>query len=199
MEQYTVNQNDQHRHDQQAYVAAVEEYRMQKDDVFRDAPDSPIPDDERETFSGLAYFPPELAFRVKATLTPFRDPQIVRLGSTKGDLRPQLRYGELAFRLGGVECRLIAFKDAGDPDGVEMFVPFRDSTTGHETYGAGRYVEPHDTGSGTTEPRTVLVDFNLAYSPYCAYDVRYSCTLPPPENALPVAVTAGEKTYGAGH
>ena len=186
------------QHDQQEYVAAMEEYRRRRDEGFRDAADSPIPEDERDTFSGLAYFSPDAAFRVEATLTPFREPQVVRLGSTKGDLREHLRYGELAFRLGGVECRLIAFKDVGDPDGAEMFVPFRDGTTGHQTYGAGRYVEPHDTGSGMG-PRTVAVDFNLAYNPYCAYDVGYSCTLPPPENTLTVPIVAGEKTYGSGH
>ncbi len=184
--------------DEQQYVREIEDDRRQKDAAFRAMPQSPIPAAERPGFSGLSYFPPDPAFRVAATLTPFERPEVVLLGSTTGDVRPQLRFGVLRFGLGGQECHLTAYKDAGDPDADELFVPFRDATTGGETYGAGRYLETEDPGGGT-EPRAVTLDFNLAYSPWCAYNANYSCTLPPAENVLPVAVTAGEKTYGSGH
>jgi uncharacterized protein (DUF1684 family) len=183
---------------EQRYRRDLEEERRRKDEAFRVAPQSPIPAAARATFTGLAYFPPNPAFRVEATLAPFEQPEVVMLGSTQGDVRPQLRFGELRFSLDGVECRLIGYKDAGDPDAADLFVPFRDQTTGHETYGAGRYLETEDPGAGPA-PRSVVLDFNLAYSPWCAYNANYSCTLPPPENVLPVAVTAGEKTYAAGH
>ena len=185
-------------HEEQQYVRDIAADRRQKDAAFRAVPQSPIPAAERATFAGLAYFPPDPAFRVTATLTPFELPEVVMLGSTKGDVRPQLRFGELRFTLSGQECRLTGYKDAGDPDAEELFVPFRDVTTGRETYGAGRYVESEDPGVGS-EPREVTLDFNLAYSPWCAYNANYSCVLPPAENVLPVAVTAGEKTYVAGH
>lgn len=184
--------------DEQRYVREREEDRRQKDAAFRAMPQSPIPAAERTSFAGLVYFPPDPAFRVTATLTPFARPEVVLLGSTKGDVRPQLRFGELRFTLAGQECRLTGYKDAGDPDADELFVPFRDATTGHETYGAGRYIETEDRGGGS-EPRDVTLDFNLAYSPWCAYNVNFSCVLPPAENMLPVAVTAGEKTYPSGH
>lgn len=180
------------------YVREVEEDRRQKDAAFRAAPQSPIPAAERATFAGLAYFAPDPAYRVSATLTPFAQPEVVMLGSTKGDVRPQLRFGELRFTIGGQECRLTGYKDAGDPDAADLFVPFRDTTTGRESYGAGRYIEAEDPGGGA-EPREVTLDFNLAYNPWCAYNADYSCTLPPAENLLAVAVSAGEKTYGAGH
>ena len=184
--------------DERRYVREIQEERGQKEAAFRAAPQSPIPADERARFAGLEYYPPDPAFRVEATLAPFERPEVVMLGSTKGDVRPQLRFGELRFSLAGQECRLTGYKDAGDPDAGELFVPFRDATTGHETYGAGRYLETGDPGGGL-DPRPVTLDFNLAYSPWCAYSAAYSCTLPPAENVLPVAVTAGEKTYGAGH
>lgn len=184
--------------DDDRYMHEIEEERRQKDAAFRVVPQSPIPAAERARFAGLAYYPPDPAFRVEATLAPFERPEVVMLGSTKGDLRPQLRFGELRFTLASRECRLTGYKDAGDPDADELFVPFRDTTTGRETYGAGRYLETEDPGSGP-EPRAVTLDFNLAYSPWCAYSADYSCTLPPAENVLPVAVTAGEKTYAAGH
>lgn len=184
--------------DDEQYVREIEDERRQKDAAFRVAPQSPIPAAERASFAGLAYYPPDPAFRVEATLAPFERPEVVMLGSTKGDVRPQLRYGDLRFTLAGAECRLTGYKDAGDPDAGELFVPFRDATTGHETYGAGRYLETQDPGGGR-EPRQVTLDFNLAYSPWCAYNAEYSCTLPPAENALPVAVTAGEKMDAAEH
>lgn len=184
--------------DEQRYVREIEEDRRRKDAAFRAIPESPIPASERVSFTGLVYFPPDPTFRATATLTPFERPEVVLLGSTKGDVRPQLRFGELRFTLADRECRLTGYKDAGDPDAEELFVPFRDATTGRETYGAGRYVETEDPGGGS-EPRAVTLDFNRAYSPWCAYNVNYSCTLPPAENVLPVAVTAGEKTYPSAH
>lgn len=181
------------------YIREVTEYRRQKDEFFGGSPESPIPEEQQgESFGGLKYYPPDLAFRVEADLVPFPSPEVVMLGSTKGDIRRQLRYAELRFRVMGEDCRLVAFKDADDPGGAELFVPFRDSTSGGETYGAGRYLEVEEE-QGSEAPREVILDFNLAYSPWCAYNVAYSCTLPPPENTLHVAIVAGELTYPVDH
>lgn len=176
------------------YIAEIEAYRREKDRFFATDSQSPIPDRDRDSFQGLRYYPPNLTFRVEAILTPFGNPQIVTLGSTQGDLREQLRYGELRFSIIGEECRLTAFKDAGDPHATALFIPFRDATSGGETYGAGRYVEAEDPETDTG-PHSVTVDFNLAYSPWCAYSPAYSCTLPPQENTLPIAILAGELLY----
>lgn len=184
-----------HSHlDVQQYVRQLEAFRREKDDFFATGPTSPIPRAEREQFHGLRYYSPDLAFRVEATLIPFDNPQTVTLGTTQGDLREQLRYGELRFRIIGQDCRLTAFKDAGKPYAPTLFIPFRDATSGGETYGAGRYVEAEDEQI-SSGPHTVIVDFNLAYSPWCAYSAAYSCTLPPQENTLPVAIIAGEMLY----
>lgn len=184
-----------HEHsDVQQYIQQLEAFRRGKDDVFATSPESPIPAEDLDRFHGLRYYPPDLAFRVEATLTPFANPQVVTLGSTQGDLREQLRYGELRFTIIGQECRLTAYKDAGDPYATSLFIPFRDATSGGETYGAGRYVEAEDEET-STGPHTVVVDFNLAYSPWCAYSPVYSCMLPPQENTLPIAIIAGELLY----
>ena len=179
------------------YVLAIGEYRRQKDEVFASAPDSPLPEDMLASeFTGLRYYPPDLAFRVEAELTEFGNPEVVLLGSTGGDIRRQLRYATLDFGVMGERCRLIAFKDADDPSSRELFVPFKDATSGGETYGGGRYVETDD-DPDLPSPRKVVLDFNLAYSPYCAYNIAYSCTLPPPENVLSVPIVAGELLYPA--
>lgn len=184
-----------HSHlDVQQYVRELEAFRRERDDMFATSPQSPIPRSDRERFHGLRYYPPDLAFRVAATLTPFDSPRIVTLGSTQGGLREQLRYGELRFSIIGQDCRLTAYKDAGAAHASELFIPFRDATSGGETYGAGRYVEAEDEQIGSG-PHTVVVDFNLAYNPWCAYSAAYDCTLPPQENTLPVAIIAGELLY----
>jgi uncharacterized protein len=177
------------------YVLAVQAYRRQKDEFFASAPDSPLPEDLLAAgFTGLRYYPPDLAFRVEAELTELDNPAVVLLGSTGGDTRRQLRYAALAFDVMGERCRLIAFKAADDPHARELFVPFKDATSGGETYGGGRYVETDD-DPDQPSPRKVVLDFNLAYSPYCAYNLAYSCTLPPPDNGLSVPIVAGELLY----
>lgn len=180
--------------DAATYAAAVNEYRAQKDESFASDPDSPLGWAEQQGFEGLSYFPPDLAYRVVASVTPYAQPETVQLGSTQGDVRPQIRFAELRFSLAGQELRLTGFQEVDAADRDELFVPFRDATTGKETYGAGRYLEVviERDAAGTL---TVTLDFNLAYSPWCAYSPAYSCTLPPVENTLPIAIMAGERTY----
>lgn len=182
------------------YAEELRQFRAQKDEFFASSAQSPIPLAARATsFGGLTYFAPDVRFRVRAALRPFASPEVVPLGSTKGDIRPQLRYGELIFTLDGRACRLTAYKDAGEPDAPALFVPFRDTTSGRESYGAGRYLETEEETAAAGAERHAVLDFNLAYSPWCAYNEAYSCTLPPAENTLPVAVTAGERTFADGH
>jgi len=180
------------------YIRAINEQRRQKDRFFATSPQSPIPYDERrEGFSGLAYYPPDPAFRVRAEVAPFAVPNIVQLATSTGEMRPQTRYAELHFQLSGRQYRLFGFADPQEHHTHELFVPFRDQTSGRETYGAGRYLEValdhHANGA-----HTAIIDFNLAYNPYCAYSPHYSCPTPPRENTLSVAIAAGERNYAGG-
>ena len=138
------------------------------------------------------------AFRVEAEVVVFRQPESVPLATSTGEMRPQVRYAELRFVLSGRELRLSGFADPHEHHAHELFVPFRDATSGRETYGAGRYLEVelvhHADGA-----HTATLDFNLAYNPYCAYNPHYSCPIPPGENRLPVAIAAGEQAYDVGH
>ena len=183
--------------DENGYVAAVNEYRANKDEAFGSSSESPITEQERgAAFSGLSYFPPDPNYRVVASVIPFAQQEIVPLGSTKGDIRPQVRFAELRFALDGQELRLTGFQDPEPSNGNELFVPFRDATTGQESYGAGRYLEVEVERDAEGKLYTTL-DFNLAYSPWCAYNPAYSCTLPPVENTLNVPIRAGERVYAA--
>ncbi len=162
-----------------AWVAA-------RDSLFRSA-DSPLPLATRDTFEGLPYFPYDSTFAVPAALVPSLSQDTVRFPTTSGELRPMVTAGHLVFEAGGVQRRLEAFETLDGGPG-RLFVPFRDATAGRATYGGGRYLDLDVAASGH-----YALDFNRAYHPYCVYDVSWTCPLPPPENTLELAVTAGER------
>jgi len=179
-----------HEHRPIDYTEAIEEFRAEKDAYFRTAGGSPIPEAEREAFTGLPYYPVDPALRFEGrALEPYTgsEPSSFQIPTSDGRLRPAHRAGILAFDLDGERRVLTAYTFEGD-DGESLFVPFLDTTSGTETYGAGRYLdlEPEDDGSYT-------LDFNLAYHPSCVYDARFSCPLTPAENRLPIRIEAGER------
>lgn len=145
------------------------------------------------SFKGLAYFPYRPEFAVKARLVRFEKVETVPLLTSRNLRKEFFRYAEVRFFHGGKERRLVAFTTAPEGPGTEvLFIPFRDATTGRETYSAGRFLEvPHPAG----EP--FVLDFNTAFNPLCNYADTYNCPRPPEENSLDFPVRAGEKTYGA--
>ena len=178
---------------------ALTRFRQGRDELFRTHPQSPIEPDERASFKGLRYFDHDPAFRVRARLEPADGTELViDTGGEDGEVRYR-RIGKLAFALAGQECALTVLCLMQYAGG--LFVPFRDFTSGHETYGGGRYL--FDTAKDTdglvleVTPGSpeVVIDFNFAYNASCAYSPRWACPLAPPENHLPVAVRAGELVY----
>lgn len=169
---------------QETYIAAIEAERAEKDMYFRRDPYGPIED--RTNFSGLNYYPPDPAFRFTLPLQR-AEPEPLTFQTSTGDERVYQRIGTVEFEVEGQTAQLAIYKSE---DYDELFLPFRDATSGAETYGAGRYLEPVELGSGE-----LLVDFNLAYNPYCVYSEAFSCPLPPVENWLKIAIRAGEKNY----
>jgi uncharacterized protein len=165
--------------------------RISKDAAFR-LDESPIPPQNRPGFHGLSYFPVDSGFRFSVRLHRYSAPDRVKLGTNTGEIRSGLRYGYFDFPVGNQTCRLQAYRleDNAESGGSMLFVPFRDSTSGKETYGAGRYIDLKENTSGTYE-----LDFNRAYNPYCAYNPEFSCPVPPAENTLNVPIRAGEKKY----
>ena len=163
--------------------------REEKDSAFRSGEQSPIPAAERAAFRGLSYYPVDPSLRFSVRLHRYEVASPVRMGTNTGEVRDALRYGWFEFRVGDRDCRLEVFR-FGDTASPSLFVPFRDATSGDETYGAGRYIDLAENTSGTYD-----LDFNRAYNPYCAYNPDYSCPLPPVANTLSVPVRAGEKKY----
>ncbi len=142
-------------------------------------------------FEGPRYFPPDESWRLLARLD--RDVpgsgQPVTLATSTGLLREMQVAGDLVFSAGDGERRLRSFL-THDAQGYDvLFVPFRDATSGKETYGAGRYVET----DYDPEDDEFELDFNMAYNPSCVFSPGYDCPYPPPQNTLDIAITAGEK------
>jgi uncharacterized protein (DUF1684 family) len=170
-------------------------FRQHKDTLFREHPQSPIPQDQRSVFRGLAYWPYDAAARVNARFTESPEPPDAP-GKTQnaGDEIAFRRIGSLTFELSGQHLSLVAFWIVGYAGG--LFVPFKDATSGHETYGAGRYlldtIKSADLGSDANTD-TVILDFNYAYHPSCTYDPIWVCPLAPPDSRLPIPVHAGER------
>ena len=171
------------------YEAEVERHRERKDRYFAEDPSSPIPADERGGFEGLDYFPVEEAYRVVATLREPDEKSTITVETTTDAEREYLVYGRLSLTIEGDEVTLNAYQPVDGPE--YLWVPFRDATSGEETYGAGRYLELDFEEDRTDEGW--LLDFNLAYSPFCAYNDAYECPLVPMANWLERPIRAGEK------
>jgi len=178
---------------------AVTEFRRGRDELFRTHPQSPVEPEERGAFQGLHYFDSDPSYRVRARLEPGDGSELaIDTGGEDGAVRYR-RIGNLVFQLAGQDCRLTVLSLVQYAGG--LFVPFRDLTSGKETYGGGRYL--FDTAKDTdglvleVEPGSldVVIDFNYAYNASCAYSPRWACPLAPPENHLKVEIRAGEKIY----
>jgi uncharacterized protein len=165
-------------------------WRLVRDELFGSHPQSPLPR-ERSTFSGLDYFLYDARLRVLADVAalPGESREIHASGGTTIAFR---RFGRAMFALAGQVRTLELYWLEGYGGGV--FLPFADATSGDETYGGGRYLLDTVKGSDLGSERgRVLLDFNFAYNPSCAYDARWVCPLTPPANRLELAIRAGER------
>lgn len=167
----------------------LDEFRAEKDAYFRDDPSSPLPPELRAAFTGLRYYPEQPALQLAITPELLDEPEPVELQTSTGDAAPYVRWARIRFEVDGRPAVLTVYRD---PHAGHLFLPFVDVNAGGETYGAGRYVDVVPLPDGQ-----LLVDFNYAYNPYCAYSPYWSCPIPPAENRLDVAIRAGEQAFEA--
>ncbi len=175
--------------DIETWKRALLRFREQKDELFGHGNDSPLSHEDQQAFAGLKYFEPDPAFRFEANLQRHPSTKSVIMATSKGTRQLFNNVGSFEVAVEGHPMQLHAFQSA-ERDDPSIFLPFRDATSGKESYGAGRYLDlevEHDDN--------YAVDLNYAYNPYCAYSEDYTCPLPPTENWLKVAILAGEKKY----
>ena len=158
-------------------------------------PRSPL---DSHSIQRLRFFPPNDTFRVATVILPLADTATVEFVTSDGLAKAYRPYAKLYFRLGGSLRDLTVYES---PDlrrnpllADKLFLPFRDETNGFESYGGGRYL---DVSRRAVDARDLVLDFNRAYNPWCAYGEGFSCPVPPPANSLPVAVLAGEAALAA--
>jgi hypothetical protein len=184
-------------------------WREERDQLFKEHPQSALSAEDRAAFTGLRYFPYDPALRFEATLTPQQAQGTEELPSSGLHPVQYPRAGTVSFTLDGAPMSLAVYWI--DVYGGGLFLPFRDATSGTETYGAGRYL--FDTVKGSDFERMddgdsaamgysggrILIDFNYSYNPSCSYDARWVCPLAPRENVLAVPIRAGERNYHEDH
>lgn len=146
---------------------------------------------EMKAFECLLYFPPDRTYAVDARLERLADPEPVEMVTSRNLVKTFYRYAKIRFELDGTDLELSAFKSKLSGESSEgLFIPFRDATSGRESYGAGRFLSIDD-----PEGDRFVLDFNRSYNPLCNYSPAYNCARPPRENQLAVPIRAGEKTY----
>lgn len=174
----------------ETYAEEINQYRKDKDQQMVNE-GLPFAGKGNE-FKGLKYFEPNPIYRISARLESINDKKVMRLSTNDGLENRYLEYAYADFAIDDVKCRLLILEvmDAGPTRG-SLFLAFADESSTRETYGAGRYLDIKKVPGSSS----VLLDFNKAYNPYCAYSDNFSCPFPPAENVLKVPIRAGEKVY----
>ncbi|OYT16748.1 MAG: hypothetical protein B7C24_06150 [Bacteroidetes bacterium 4572_77] len=180
-----------------SYTTSIQAERTKKDSLYKIIGESPLSAMQIDSFTSLDYFLVDKKYMVEAKLSKFTEKEIVQLKTSTDRLPNYLRYGLVTFSIDGINYQLTAFKstDEKNPEyNNYLFLPFTDNNSTISTYGGGRYLDFEIPVS-----ENFIIDFNKAYNPYCAYNHKWSCVIPPRENALPIAINAGEKKYITQH
>jgi hypothetical protein len=176
------------------YLKTIQDERLEKDKEMLNDEHSAIPEDEKSKFVGLNYYRVKLKYRKKAVLERFAVKEHFYMKTTTSRLPEYAVYGKVTFRHNGKKISLFVYQNIElvKKPGFEnyLFLPFNDFTNNFETYGGGRFLDLQETGTNQ-----IIVDFNKAYNPYCAYNHKYSCPIPPVENKLNLKIKAGEKKW----
>ena len=175
-------------------IKSIEEFQVQINADFRNPEESPLSAKDLENFEGLEFFDIDTSFILTAQFvrTPAEAP--FAMPTTTGRKPVYVKYGEVYFQLKAKTIKLNIYQNQElikKPEYVDyLFLPFTDKTNGETTYSGGRYLDIR-----IPEGDSIILDFNKAYNPYCAYNHTYSCPIPPSENNLPVSIPAGVKVY----
>lgn len=178
---------------QDEIIQAIQSFRKERDHFFKTAHNSPLEESDRHNFKGLHYYPIDIKYRFEGEIERYiiniNDPKYYAIFPTnKGPRKRYVRYGKFRFSFEGKEYSLELYKSIGSD---LIFIPFYDKTSGKETYGGGRYLDSEILMPGYR----IVIDFNYAYNPSCAYNEKFVCVLPLEENRLNIIIRAGEKKF----
>jgi uncharacterized protein (DUF1684 family) len=175
-------------------IATVFKFQQSLNAEFKNPEQSPLPDRFRSEFETLDFFAPDTTYVVTANLIRTPEALPFLMPTNTGRTSEEVVYGIVTFTLKGKEYSLEVYQNTElveDKDYVDyLFLPFSDQTNGNETYGGGRYLDLR-----IPEGNTLVLDFNQAYNPYCAYNPKYSCPIVPKVNTLETKILAGVKDF----
>lgn len=187
---FSESNEEKHQVDAKLQEQQVLEWRKERDGFFKTHQRSPLTPEEKKHFKGLKYFPytPQYTFggQIERLILHINNPKYYATFLTnKGTNKRYIRYGKFHFKLDGKEYTIEIYKSILSDN---LFIPFKDKTNGKETYEGGRYIEAE-----ILPGYKMVLDFNIAYHPSCAYNDKFICILPPRENMLEIDIRAGEK------
>lgn len=172
----------------------AQEFQQNLNLEFADAKKSPLTEKDLATFKNLDFFPIDSAFIVEATFSKSKNEKAFEMKTTTERAPLYIKYGEITFQIKGEEFKLNVYQNLELIKRKEykkhLFLPFSDLTSGNETYIGGRYIDLE-----IPKGKKVIIDFNKAYNPYCAYNPKYSCPIVPLENDLMTNIKAGVKKF----
>ena len=172
------------------YQEKIETERERQFKYIRFNAESPLTEEQKRGLKSLKFYAIDPAYRVKARLLPIEIKKVREVPLTDGSTERYLEHSWAEFELGGKTNKVLLLQSLSESDMRNFFLAFADETSGKETYGGGRYLNVRQDGKNS-----ITIDFNLAFNPYCAYNPDFACPLPPRENILEIAISAGEKNY----
>ena len=177
---------------QNSYQSEIEKFQTNLNEEFKNPEESPLTKKERKKFKEHNFFPTDETYQVTADFVKADDPATFQMKTTTNRLPTYDKYGYVKFSLKGNEYQLTIYQSHTLRETDEyrnyLFLPFTDLTNGEETYGGGRYID-----LSIPDGNQITIDFNKAYSPYCAYNYSFSCPIPPAENNMDIRIEAGVK------
>lgn len=175
-------------------VAAAEKFQSELNKSYADSLKSPLMKDDLKQFKGLDFYPIDEKYIVEAIFIRTKKEKSFKMKTTTSRTPIYKKYGELHFSIDGKELKLNVYQNADlkKKPGYDdyLFLPFSDLTCGKDSYIGGRYIDMR-----IPKSEKVIVDFNQAYNPYCAYNYEYSCPIVPLENDLDIEINAGVKKF----
>ena len=175
-------------------INEIEDFQKKLNKEISSKADSPLTDEDLETFEELDFFPIDTSYRVTAKLKFHEDSKPFKMATTTDRLPIYKLFATASFTIDGKECQLEIYQNQKlilSPEYEDyLFLPFTDNSNGGSSYGGGRFIDVN-----IPENDELVIDFNKAYNPYCAYNHKYSCPIPPKVNHLDVEVKAGVMAY----
>ena len=182
------------------YEETIKQFQYELNTQYADAEESPLTKEDLPHFKSLDFFDIDQTYQIEATLELTPKSPIFEMQTTTDRLPLFKKYGIAHFTMNGQKCSLSLYESQDFQNALEhdnlLFVPYNDVSNGTSSYSGGRFIDVETPSAGSN---TITIDFNKSYNPYCAYNHKYSCPIPPSENNLQVAILVGVKSYGKHH